>query len=404
MNTSTLIFTPKRIILGCLFLIICNVNYAQKSDTTNTAFKKWSININGGSTQFWGYINSWNLATTLKHEPTWGYGLIMTRQFTHLFGIRGQFLMGKLKGRKELFSDGTPANLSYFSDFIEGNISAKINLTDIIRGYKPNRRFNVYGIAGIGMSNFQGETTNFITKVIVNSYGHKKGRGINGYELEGLGNVGIGLAIKLNKVLDFTFENSMKFIQTNKLNEKNGSFPFDLYGYSSFGLTYNFRSNKGQKSKPVSNNINQEQPKSVTTEKKPAEAKKDIVSTKTEPKATQEKPEIKKETISNPIPEKAEQKGAPAEPIVKAILFSGYKVQILATLAPTPFDTIMQQFNLNEQIREDHIDKWYRYSVGEFQSFKEANAYRKLLYTRNHIKDSFITKFKDGKRIGQVWK
>ena len=257
MNKSTLIFKTKRIILGCLFLIISNILYAQKNvPDNNTPVKNWSINLNGGSTQYWGYINSWNLGTTLKHDPMWGYGLVLTRQITHLFGIRGQFLMGKIKGRKDLFSDGTPANLIYFSDFVEANLTAKVNLTDIVSGYKPNRAVNVYGIAGIGMSNFKGETTNFITKDVVNSYGHGGGKGINGYELEGVETVGIGLTVKLNKFLDFTFENSMKFINMNKLNEKNGIFLYDLYGYSSIGLSYNFRLSKGEKTKPVVKNIN----------------------------------------------------------------------------------------------------------------------------------------------------
>jgi len=403
MNKSTFIFKPKRIILGCLLLIISNIVLAQKNDTIKTAENNWSINLNSGSTQYWGYINSWNIGTTLKHEPVWGYGLVLTRQFTHLFGIRAQFLMGKLKGRKDLFSDGTTANLIYFSDFVEGNITAKISLTDIIAGYKPNRALNVYGIAGIGMSNFQGETTNYITKVVVNTYGHGSGRGINGYELEGLGTVGIGLTVRLNKVLDFTFENSMKFIHKNKLNERNGIFLFDLYGYSSIGLSYNFKLNKEEKIKPVVKNTNQTQPKTVITEKKPIEVKKEPAPVK---------PEVKKEVVATPAPVKTEQKVTPAEPVKKqeikpvekVKLFSGYKVQILATLTPTSFDIIMEQYNLNEQIREDHIDKWYRYSVGEFQSFKEANAYRKLFNTHNKIKDSFIAKFEDGKRIGPVWK
>ena len=85
-------------------------------------------------------------------------------------------------------------------------------------------------------------------------------------------------------------------------------------------------------------------------------------------------------------------------------MFTGYKVQILATLSPASFDNIMLQFNLKEQIREDHTDKWYRYSVGEFKSFKEANAYRKILNSRNKIKDAFVVKFSDGKRGKQVWK
>ena len=64
----------------------------------------------------------------------------------------------------------------------------------------------------------------------------------------------------------------------------------------------------------------------------------------------------------------------------------------------------MLQFNLKEQIREDHIDKWYRYSIGLFQNFNDVNAYMNTLYSRSKIKNAFIVKFVEGKRIGQVLK
>jgi hypothetical protein len=394
MNTSSLITNIKMFFIGCVLFLLCNVLYAQKTgEKKNILSNKWSIEINGGSTQYWGYINSRNFGTTLKHTPTFGYGLVLTRQISPVWSIRGQFLMGQLKGRKELFSDNDFANLNYFSDFYEGDITAKVSFTDLIKGYKPNRAFTLYGLAGLGFSNFQGETYNYLTGIVVNKFGYGSGKGINGYELDGMGTIGIGMSFKLSKAMNFTFENSMKFIQENKLNERNGTFKFDLYGYSSIGLSYKFGFKKETKKVPVAKNDNQIKPKPVTTEAKPTEVKKDIAPAPV-------KQEVKKE-VPAPAPVKTEQK---PEPVQKVILFTGYKVQILATLSPVSFDNIMLQYNLKEQIREDHTDKWYRYSVGEFKSFKEANTYRKILYSRNKIKDAFIVKFVNGKRSGQARK
>lgn len=393
MYTSTFLFNPKRFFLGCIFLIICNALYAQKNEPNNiVSNKNWSINLNAGSTQYWGYLNSKSIDASLNHAPTGGYGIVISQQISPLFAIRGQFLMGKMKGRKEVFSEGTPANLQYFSDFVEGNITAKISLTDLIKGYKPNRLLNIYGLAGIGLLNSQGNTTNYLTWDTESTWGNKKGRGINGYELEGLGTVGVGLSVKLSKNMDVTFENAMKFIHTNKLNERNGTFRFDLYGYSSIGLTYNFSFKKVEKIVPVSKTILKEEPKPVIAEKKPVEVKKEVVSApvpvKTEPKAIQplivKQPEVKQ--------------------VQKVVLFSGYKIQILASTTPIPFDDIMKKYNLSEQIREDHFNKWYRYSVGEYSTYNEANAYSKILKKRNKLTGTFIVKIEDGKRIGPVGK
>jgi len=410
MKNSTLSFKTKWLFLFCLILLFGNIVFGQKPvekkpvekkieekkpiEKRNILSNSWSIDFNGGSTQYWGYINSRNFGTTLKHSPTFGYGIVLTRQISPVISIRGQFLMGNLKGRKELFSNDSSANLNYHSNFLEGNISVKMSFTDLIKGYKPNRTFTLYGIAGIGLSNFEGETINYYTGEQVNRFGYGSGKGIKGYELDGMVTVGIGMTFKISKALNFTFENSMKFIHENKLNEVNGKLPFDLYGYSSFGLSYKFGFKKETKNPPAK--IEE------AAKPKPAEVKKDVVAAP--------KTEVKKEVVA-PAPVKTEQKVTPSEPVKqevkpveKIVMFTGYKVQILATLSPASFDNIMLEYNLKEQIREDHTDKWYRYSVGEFKSFREAISYRKILYSRNKIKDAFVVKFIDGKRIGPVWK
>ena len=107
---------------------------------------------------------------------------------------------------------------------------------------------------------------------------------------------------------------------------------------------------------------------------------------------------VKTET-KTPVSETVKQQTKPVE---KNTMYTGYKIQILATLSQASFDNIMLQFNLKEQIREDHTDKWFRYSVGEFKNYREASAYRKILYSRNKIKDAFVVKFVNGKRVAQV--
>jgi len=422
MKNSTLRFINKKLFLICLLLIFGNIVLGQKPVEKKPAEKKpiekkiaekkpveknsilsnkWAIDINGGSTQYWGNLKSRNFGTTLKHPVTFGYGIVLTRQISPVISIRGQFLMGNLKGRKELFSNDSSANLNYHSDFLEGNITMKMSFTDLIMGYKPNRSFTLYGIAGIGVSNFQGETVNYNTGIPVNRFGFGSGKGINGYELDGMATVGIGMTYKLSKSWNFTFENSMKFIHENKLNEINGKIPLDLYGYSSLGLSYKFGFKKANKVPAIK--IEE------TAKAKPVEVKKEVITAPKVETKPEVKPEVKKETIAAPV--KTEPKITPpepvkqeAKPVEKIELFTGYKVQIIATLTAASFDNLMMEYHLKEQIREDHTDKWYRYSVGEFKSYLEASKYKRILNTRNKIKGAFVVKFKDGKRVGPVWK
>jgi hypothetical protein len=402
MNTSTPVFNFKKIILGCMLLIICNIVFAQpktapvkkKTGVVNSEFYKWAVNLNGGSTQYWGYINSRNVGTTLRHSPTYGYGLELTRQITPIFGITGQFTMGTLKGRKDLFSNDSSANLLYSSKFMDFSLSARISLTDLFLGIKPQRKLNVYGIVGLGLANIEGRTINYYTFDTVHAFGYGSGKGIKGYELDGMATVGIGLKMKIRKGLDLTFENSMRFIHENKLNEVNGFLPSDLYGYSSLGISYNFGLKKTTKP--------------VVAEKKPDAVKKEVApvtapvktEVKKEPVATPPAP-VKKEVVATPTPPVKQE---PVKPIEQGTMFTGYKVQIIATMKAASFDALMQEYYLKEQIREDHVDQWYRYSVGEFQTYQQANAYKKILILRNKVKGAFVVKIVNGRRVGPVWK
>ena len=423
MKNSTLSFINTKLFMFCLMMIFSNIAFGQKPvekkpdvkkpiekkivekktiekkpiEKSNIIGNEGSIDINGGSTQYWGNLNSRNFGTTLKHPATFGYGIVLTRQISPVISIRGQILMGNLKGRKELLSNGDTAYLNYRSDFLEENLTVKMSFTDLIMGYKPNRSFTLYGIAGIGLSNFQGETYKYNTGIRVNKFGYGSGNGINGYEIDGVGIIGFGMTFKLSKTWNFTFENSMKFIHENKLNEINSKIPYDLYGYSSFGLTYKFGFKKAAKNFPVK--------VSDQAKPKPTEVKKEVVPA---PKV-ETKPEVKKEVVAPPVvtepkitpPEPAKQETKQVEIIE---LFTGYKVQFIATIKAASFDNLMLLYHLKEQIREDHTDKWYRYSVGEFKSYIEASKYKRILNIRNKIKGAFVVKFKDGKRVGPVWK
>src|ERR1035437_7332896 len=292
MKNSILSFINKKLFLFCLMLIFGNIVFGQKPvekkpiEKNNIISNRWLIDVNGGSTQYWGNLKSRNLGTTLKHPVTLGYGIVLTRQISPVISIRGQFLMGNLKGRKELLSNDSSADLNYHSDSLEGNITVKMSFTDLIMCYKPNRSFTLYGLAGIGMSNFQGETINYNTGIPVNSLGYGSGKGINGYELDGMGTVGIGMTFRLSKACYLAFENSMKFIHENKLNEINSKIPFDLYGYSSLGLSYKFGLKNATKHPPVKI--------SDQAKPKPVEVKKEVVPA---PKV-ETKPEVKKEVAA----------------------------------------------------------------------------------------------------------
>lgn len=76
-----------------------------------------------------------------------------------------------------------------------------------------------------------------------------------------------------------------------------------------------------------------------------------------------------------------------------------YGVQLAASyLVPIPVEKIRETYDIDEPIREDVKDGWYRYSVGSFDMYWKAKEYRNILLTRNNAKGSFVIAYKDERR------
>jgi len=413
MKTGDCNFVQKGFLLGCLFLIMSSLGVAQNKVSEKKLSKSWSINLNGGSTVYWGYLsNNESVTSAFKHGISMGYGVVLTKQISPVFGIRGELLMGNLKGRKDFYGDGLPANLNFSSDLVEGNLSVKISFTDLFGSFKPKRFINVYGLAGIGLSNFNGRVINSVNGDTLFVMGHGSGKGIFGWEVDGMVTAGVGLSLRLNRSLDFTFENSMKFLQTDKLGRVRGLLSYDMYSYSSVGISYKIGASSESK-----------KTKKPTVEKKPDVIKKDDAFAAVPKKAEDEQVEKKEAVVAAPAPIKVENKTdlsekakvqevkkeevKPAEmktPAVNTNLYTGYKVQICAFKSAVTFEKIMKSFKIHEQIREDHIGVWYRYSVGEFQTGHAAMSYKKQLIMINKAKTSFVVKFENGIRVSAIYR
>jgi len=410
MKTGDFNFVQKGFLLGCLLLIMNSVGFAQNKVSEKKLSKYWSINLNSGPTVYWGYLsNKESVTSAFKHGISMGYGVVLTKQFSPVFGIRGELLMGTLNGRKDFYGDGLPANLNFSSDLAEGNISAKINFTDLFGSFKPKRFINVYGLAGIGLSNFNGRVINSVNGDALFVMGNGSGKGIFGWEIDGMVTAGVGLSLRLNKNLDFTFENSMKFLQTDKLGRVRGLLSYDMYSYSSVGISYKIGVSKKSKKAGVAKKpdvIKKDDTLAVVPKKaednqvvKQEKVVTPPVSIKTDNKADLadkvKTSEVKKEEVK-PIEVKA--------PVVNGNLYTGYKVQICAMKSSVPFEKIMKFYKLHEQIREDHIGVWYCYSVGEFKTVQAAMAYKKQLIMINKAKTAFVVKFENGIRVSAIYR
>jgi tetratricopeptide (TPR) repeat protein len=72
-----------------------------------------------------------------------------------------------------------------------------------------------------------------------------------------------------------------------------------------------------------------------------------------------------------------------------------YKVQIRASRMPTSDRELKQKYKGDLKINNSFEDGWFKYSIGEFTSYKEAKS---LLYA-SEVTDAFITAYIDNKKV-----
>ena len=77
-----------------------------------------------------------------------------------------------------------------------------------------------------------------------------------------------------------------------------------------------------------------------------------------------------------------------------------FRVQIRAAYkSEIPLQLLANKYHLRDNIKEDYVGNWYRYSVGSFATYEEAKEYRNQIRSINGIRDAFVVAYKNGERV-----
>ncbi|MBX7182521.1 MAG: OmpA family protein [Bacteroidia bacterium] len=212
------------------------------------AYKKWSIGINGGLTQFYGDVRQYDWYPIMKKEagksqPELGFGVqgVLTRSLSNVFGLRGSLMYGTLAGMKR---SSNSAFSSYFkSSLIEYDLTVYANISNMFYTDKAKPRFlTIYGFAGAGLMHFRTLRKNLKTDAFMSSQGYKlAGTEKKEMTTETVFPVGAGAKFRLSKSLDLSLEATLVNVNSDKLDAKVGnSFRKDKYLYTSLGLAFKF--------------------------------------------------------------------------------------------------------------------------------------------------------------------
>ena len=227
------------ILIAGLLLCSAESSYGQTYlEGRSRFFDNWRVNVNLGSMLFYGDIQQYRIAP-YKEDWRMGYGLMFRKQFTPVFGLGFQLLNGRLHGTKLKYTNDKPANLMFDAKVFEYNLHTYFDISNLFGGYNPDRPISIYGLAGVGFSNWESEAKDYNTGKILRRSGFV-GKGPSGRTTELVFPVGMGLRFNFNDAWGLNFESTLHGVNSDLLDASEGGFQYDVYNYSMLGLTYNF--------------------------------------------------------------------------------------------------------------------------------------------------------------------
>ncbi len=210
------------LILLTFFLSYGSVSAQEKQKSGNSFSGYGYIGINGGISQYLGDLNKNDF---YNDQIGWGAGFLGGYQLSPVFGLRGQFVTGRLK------SERTDTHFEKLdASFFDLGLNLTLNINELFGRYNPDRFVNFYLFGGPGFSSHH---------TLITDLDGVKLEETNGREMEFIVPVGAGASFRLGKMVDLNLEygDHLTF-SDSKLDFLETTAPRDHYSYASAGLCF----------------------------------------------------------------------------------------------------------------------------------------------------------------------
>lgn len=391
------------ILLAFLLLVPFATAHAQKVSQTDEFRPYWQVNVNAGTSLFFGDLKQKSfLPASYGGRTEWrmGAGLMLSRQFTSFFGLRGQALYGQISGIS------SSINRYFQGDYLDFNLNGTFNLNTLISGNNPERKLNVYLIAGIGFTNYNSSLYNLSTSSLLARRGYGNGHGVNGRTLQSIVTGGAGLSYEINSKWSINFESVTRAMNVDNMDLLIQNGKYDMYNYTSLGISWKFGQRKHAKpttpEMPLPKHFTPN-PMLVSPANKNEQTGKTPEGAPVQPPKTGQENPV--ETIQKAQLEQAQKKvKEPVRHIQPAEQLLEYRVQIRARYQKSvSLAYLSNHYHIAQSsIRTDMHNGYYIYTIGSFDNYLQAKTERDILKTKNGITDAFVVAFKNGTRLDKL--
>jgi hypothetical protein len=400
-------------LLSAFFFFTAVSAQAQKlaSKKKSQPFSYWETNLNVGPSLFFGDVKQnpvWPVSTN-NNEWRLGGSLMAGYRFNYIFGLRGQALYGQIAGTRR------SADYFFEGDYLEFNINTTIDLNNLFGKKRTDRFASAYLLFGLGLTNYNSTVYRLSTGSELRKIGFGNGSGISGRTLEGIALGGVGVNFRINDHFLVNLESANRIMNSDNMDGWVKGFKYDIYNYTSVGLTYRFGMKKAKTAAapptPVVTHQNVKevppvQPK-PEPKKKPCTVEVQPIAPPAQTKQPEKQPQQAVVPVQNPVQKPAQEKqpethitatARPAKPLLE------YRVQIRAKYGvPVSMAWLSRKYGLPQnEIREDKHNGYYIYTVGSYATYEQARKRRDQLRSRYGIIDAFVVAFKNGYRLDKL--
>jgi len=401
--------TPVPVLLILVFLLFTASGW---SHTQVVLSKNWygncSLGIGAGPVIFFGdlKVHDFFPATTNENEIRYAGNVYIIRQLSHVFALRAQALYGEIAGTKREYKSGAPCNLYFEGNFLEYNLNATINFSNLLFRYKPKRIFFIYGTLGAGMSNWITKKKQLYTHDLVARSGSE-----SNWTTEWVIPAGLGAYFNIADKVNLGLEYTLHAVNSDKLDVTVGGYPYDMYSYLSLNLVYNFNRRNPVDLKAVEASMppvmlpkpSYPKPEPATKDTLPSDS---LHAVAQKPSGLALLPIAPADSAGTMVTDSlATEETDPAKrtivpyvhPGVEADIF--YRIQIFSskTGQHTPA-SLKAHFKLSQPVTEEYSEGYHRYYVGEFESEEEAKQFVKSLRMKPGLSGAFVVKYINGQR------
>ncbi len=361
----------------------------QLNDTRGSEFKdNWALQLQPGFSQFYGDASNHNYFQKFNGEIGFSAELTARKMVIPALGVGLYLGYAGLTSHKDRKADGTKVDLTLSGSYYDAGLFAYVNFNHLFAGYKPDRRFSVYGTLGAGWGFWNSALTDGITGITLNSgfqignYTYKT----NAFVVP----VGVGIDWRITSHWAVNIGGTLRTVFNDDVDVWHDGFKYDQIFTTQIGVTYHIRPGWGGGMKKAKKAAK----KSLCCNEKPEKNLPIIPVYDFDQIAVSPSNPSRPQTVSL-----AEMTSKPVSIPKTSVRNYEFRVQILATTKPVKnYNALQSRYHLPYRVVESHQNGLYRYAVGSFARYSDALAAARKIKDLG-VFDAFVTAYRNGKRI-----